>query len=187
MLLLGSMFYLALSRPLESDLVLPVEVINIPVKQKESMRPIVGLPTRLRIPEINVDSLVEFVGVTPFGTMGIPDGPVNVAWFEHGSRPGEVGNAVIAGHYGWKNNIQAVFDNLHNLQIGDRIYTEDAEGATVTFVVREIRLYDQSEDSSDVFISNDGKAHLNLITCEGPWNRNLKTRPSRLVVFADKE
>ena len=58
---------------------------------------------------------------------------------------------------------------------------------TITFVVREIRTYGKDESAHDVFGSSDGKAHLNLITCMGVWNKTEKTRSERLVVFTDKE
>ena len=48
---------------------------------------------------------VEDVGLTPGGAMDVPKGPSDVAWFDLGPRPGEVGSAVIAGHEGWKDNI----------------------------------------------------------------------------------
>ncbi len=146
-----------------------------------------GLPVRLKIPEINVDSAVEHVGFTPAGAMDVPKGPDEVAWFDLGPRPGEKGSAAIAGHYGWKNGIPAAFDNLDKLKKGDKIYVEDDGGAIITFVVRESRTYAQNEDAPEVFGSNDGKAHLNLITCEGTWNKAQKSYSNRLVVFTDKE
>ena len=146
-----------------------------------------SLPVRLKIPKINVDAFVEYVGLTSGGAMDVPKGPNNVGWFYLGSRPGDKGSAVIAGHYGWKNDIPAVFDNLYKLKKGDKIYIEDSTGTTLTFVVGEIGIYDQNADASNVFGSNDGKSHLNLITCEGVWNVALKGRPSRLVIFTDKE
>lgn len=145
------------------------------------------LPVRLKIPSINVDALVEYVGLTSDGAMGVPKGPAEVAWFNLGSRPGENGSAVIAGHYGWKDNIPAVFDNLHKLHIGDKISVEDENGAVTVFVVREIRIYGKDEAVPDVFGSSEGKARLNLITCTGVWNEAEKTRSERLVVFTDKE
>jgi hypothetical protein len=74
-----------------------------------------GLPVRLKIPSINVDAPIEYVGLTSDGAMDVPKGHVKVAWFNLGPSPGEIGSSVIAGHYGWKNNIPAVFDNLHKL------------------------------------------------------------------------
>jgi LPXTG-site transpeptidase (sortase) family protein len=146
-----------------------------------------GLPIRLKIPKINVDAPVEFVGLTAMGIMGVPAGPSDVGWLDIGPRPGDIGNAVIAGHEGWKDDIRAVFDDLHKLQIGDKIYVEDETGTTTIFVVRELRIYGQNNDALDVFVSSDGKAHLNLITCEGVWNTTEKSYANRLVVFADRE
>lgn len=146
-----------------------------------------GLPVRLTIPRIDVDAAIEFVNLTPEGAMAVPKSPVNAAWFELGPRPGEEGSAVIAGHYGWKDGIPAIFDNLSVLQKGDKIYVEDETGTKIVFVVRKLRSYGEYEDASEVFGSNDGKAHLNLVTCEGAWNKSSKSYAKRLVVFTDKE
>jgi len=139
----------------------------------------------IQIPAINVDAVVESVGLTPDGAMAATEGPSNAAWFDLGPRPGENGSAVIAGHYGWKDDIPAVFDDLNGLHAGDKIYVEDG-GATTTFVVGDIRTYSDTADASAVFASSDGKAHLNLITCGGVWNKARKSYSDRLVVFADK-
>jgi LPXTG-site transpeptidase (sortase) family protein len=145
------------------------------------------LPIRLTIPKINVDADIKYVGLTPQGAMAVPAGPMDTAWFDLGPYPGEDGSAVIAGHEGWKDGIQAVFDDLYQLHIGDKVYVEDKKGTITTFVVRSIETYDQNGNASDVFSSNDGKAHLNLITCEGTWNAAQKSYSNRLVVFTDME
>lgn len=146
-----------------------------------------GLPTRLKIPKIKVNVVFEYVGLTPEGAMGVPKNQKNIAWFEIGPRPGEIGNAVVSGHYGWKGGKPSAFDNLYKLRPGDKIYVEDEKGVTTTFVVRESKRYKPNDDASDVFISSDDKAHLNLITCEGIWDKIAKQYSKRLVVFADKE
>lgn len=147
----------------------------------------IGLPARLTIPRIGVDAALESVGLTPEGAMGVPADPANAAWFSAGPRPGEEGSAVIAGHYGWKDGLPAVFDDLSALREGDTLYIEDEGGVQTAFVVRELRSYGEDEDASEVFGSTDGKAHLNLVTCEGVWNSVSKSYAERLVVFADKE
>jgi len=104
-----------------------------------------------------------------------------------GPRPGELGSSVIDGHSGYKDNKPAVFDNLGQLQKGDKVYIEDEKGEINTFVVRELRNYDPNQNAEDVFSSDDGISHLNLITCGGAWDETDKTHSSRLVVFTDKE
>lgn len=145
------------------------------------------LTMRLKIPVINVDAQVESLGLTSAGAMATPKKPDNVAWFNLGPRPSDKGSAVIAGHYGWENGKAAAFDNLSKLHQGDKIYFEDVKGVTTTFVVREIKNYDSNADAKDVFNSNDNKSHLNLITCEGVWDKISKSYSGRLVVFTDKE
>lgn len=174
------LFYFILQKP------------NPPIKNvvalSEKEQSIFGLPVRLKIPAINVDAVVESLGITSSGNMDTPKGPEDVAWYNLGDRPGEIGSAVIAGHYGtWKNGKKSVFDNLHKLKKGDKIYIEDEKGVTITFVVREIQSFKPNADASDVFSSDDEKAHLNLITCEGIWNKDSKSYSQRLVVFTDKE
>lgn len=160
----------------------PHQAITVP-KAANTRRAI-----RLKIPKINVDAAVGPVGLTLEGAMDAPKGPTDVAWFERGPRPGEKGSAVITGHYGrWENGTKSVFDNLNRLKPGDTLSIEDAQGVTISFVVRELRLYNQNDDAADVFGSSDGKAHLNLIACAGVWDKVKKIYPDRLVVFTDKE
>lgn len=147
----------------------------------------VAPPIRLKIPKIKVNTTLEHVGLTSEGAMDIPKSPDKAAWFNLGPRPGEIGSAVIDGHYGvWKNGKKTVFNNLNKLRKGDKVYTIDEKGSVITFVVRESKSYNSEMDADDVFISGDGKSHLNLITCEGVWNKVTQSYPRRLVIFTDK-
>ncbi|RJQ23141.1 class F sortase [Candidatus Parcubacteria bacterium] len=147
----------------------------------------IGRPVRLIISKIKVDAVVIYVGMTSQGAMDAPKGPNEVAWFNLGPRPGEIGSAVISGHYGWKNNIPAVFDNLNKLQKGDKLSIKDEKDTLTTFVVREIRILGENDDASPVFGSSDNGAHLNLITCGGVWDKTKKSYSKRLILFTDKE
>jgi LPXTG-site transpeptidase (sortase) family protein len=118
--------------------------------------------------------------------MDVPANSVNVAWFSPGPHPGKEGSAVIGGHFGIKDGVPSVFYNLDKLQTGDRVNIIDDRGATITFVVRSISSFDHNADATTVFTSNDGLAHLNLVTCEGVWNQVNGSYPQRLVVFTDK-
>ena len=152
------------------------------------VRPSVGLPVRLVIPAIKIDAPIELVGLTSDGAMDVPKSQGAVAWYDLGPRPGEFGSAVIDGHFGvLKNGAPSVFDDLSALQPGDSIKVIDEAGIEMIFVVGQIRNYDPLADATDVFNSSDGKAHLNLITCEGVWNKQTKNYSQRLVVFAEKD
>ncbi|MDO8493014.1 MAG: sortase [bacterium] len=144
-----------------------------------------GLPVRLQIPSIGVESAIEDALITPEGRMDVPAGSLNVAWFALGPHPGQVGSAVIGGHYGIRNSIPFVFYKLDQVKVGDKVYVIDDKGDTKGFVVRSIKLFERNADATTVFTSNDGLAHLNIITCEGIWNKVNDTYPLRRVVFTD--
>jgi LPXTG-site transpeptidase (sortase) family protein len=171
-------------KPVQSGIVPPVLIKTAVSKPRSKITS--GYPIRLKIPTINVDAAIDYIALTPAGNLSAPKGPTTVGWYDLGPKPGGIGSAVIDGHFGYKNNVAAVFDNLHKLQKGDHIYIVDDMGATITFIVSDSRIYGQGDHDSGIFISRDGKAHLNLITCEGAWNAAQKSYSNRFVVFADK-
>jgi LPXTG-site transpeptidase (sortase) family protein len=171
-----------------SFLKFPVAGTGVPASSAYSSLPVPGgvpqgLPVRLQIPSIGVDSFIEDAYITPQGNMEVPSGTVDVAWFALGPHPGQIGSAVIGGHFGIKNGVPFVFYNLSKLKIGDDIYIIDDEGNTITFQVSSTALFAANADATTVFTSNDGLAHLNLITCEGTWNEIAGEYPDRTVVF----
>lgn len=176
--------FLASQYTVESSYTLAAET-QAALPQKTIVRP--SLPVRLTIPAIKVDATILHVGVASDGSMETTKDPDRLGWYELGQRPGEIGSAVIAGHYGWRDGIPAVFDHLDDLRVGDKVYSEDEKKLVTIFVVRDVRTYNQNDDAQDVFHSADNKAHLNLITCEGTWDASSKSYPKRLVVFTDKE
>lgn len=146
-----------------------------------------GLPITLNIPIINVNASIIYVGLDSSGAMEAPVGPGDVAWYRDGTKPGDMGSAVIAGHFGWKNNIPAAFDDLHTLKVGDKISVIDDRGVSHNFIVTKTEIFDLNSDASTVFSSSDGISHLNLITCEGVWDSVTRNYSKRLVVFTDRE
>ena len=142
-----------------------------------------GLPVRLKIPAINVNAGIQYVGVTSNGAMDVPSNTVDVGWFDLGPRPGETGSAVIAGHFDGQNGEAGVFTNLNKLKKGDKLYVDYGNRKSIIFVVRESRIYNPGY-ADDVFSSSDG-IHLNLVTCDGVWDGTKKNYSKRLVIFAD--
>jgi LPXTG-site transpeptidase (sortase) family protein len=160
---------------------------NIPTQDLTTSTdtPVYDLPVRLVIPEINVDAQVQYMGVTQSRDMGVPSNIKDVGWYEYGANPGNVGSAVIDGHLGVGE--RGVFADLNKLKKGDEFFVVDKEGQKITFVVRETKIYDKDDNAQDVFYSTDGGAHLNLITCSGPYDISIHGILNRLVVFADKK
>ncbi len=169
--------------PETSSLVAPPPVAR-PAVAKPNIA--LGLPVRLKIPSIRVNALIRSVGLAANGSMGVPKKPADAAWYMLGPKPGELGSAVIAGHVNWLYGATGVFAHLSSLKPGDKISVQDDKGVIQTFVVRESRALGVNDDASDVFLSYDGKAHLNLVTCSGVWDKKARLYSKRLVVFTDK-
>lgn len=148
-----------------------------------TLRNDLSFPVRLKIPRINVDARIQYVGLTAKGIMGVPDNTIDVGWFDLGPRPGERGSAVIAGHFDGENGTTGVFTNLYKLQKGDTLYIQDGKGTMFAFVVQKSDTYNPGYANA-VFNATDS-AHLNLITCEGIWDKSKKSYTKRLVVFTD--
>jgi LPXTG-site transpeptidase (sortase) family protein len=165
--------------------------VPLPVSNKTSIpasAKVVGIPVTLTIPAINLSAQIEQIGLTPDGALSTPLGEANAGWYRLGQRPGEIGSAVVDGHFGQRaDGSGSVFDELEKLKVGDEVYTTDTDGNITGFIIRETRSYEPSIVAPEVFNSSDGLAHLNLITCQGIWDKAEKTFSHRLVVFTDKQ
>lgn len=139
-------------------------------------------PARLIVPAINVNAQVEPVGVDGQGRMGTPSQASRVAWYQLGSSPGDVGDAVIAGHLDWTNG-PAVFWYLGRLHKGDEITVVRADGSQAKFVTDATSMVPY-DSATDALFTRDGAPSLSLITCAGTWDRQRGTYLQRLVVHA---
>jgi LPXTG-site transpeptidase (sortase) family protein len=140
-----------------------------------------AVPTRISIPKLHITTTIESVGKDKTGAMDVPKDINNVAWYSLGPKPGQIGSAVIGGHYDSRTG-PAVFYNLEGLEKGDTVIVEDADKKQYSFKVVDKQKYDYSSfPVSDVFGKTD-KPYLNLITCTGVFDTSQKMYLQRLVV-----
>lgn len=170
-----------------SDIVIPIVENSKAEPTVTATAKVVGLPIRLKIPKLNINVVIEQVGLTAKGAMDTPKDFSNAGWFSPGTRPGEIGSAVITGHFGKIDGKALLFNNLSKLVAGDKVEINNDQGETLMFTVTNSQSLDPNAKTSEIFNSRDGKSHLNLVTCEGIWNPNTKSYSKRLVVFADQD
>jgi len=142
-----------------------------------------GIPLRLKIEKLNIDAPVENVGLDSENKMDVPKDADNGGWFEYGFRPGEKGNAVIAGHLDKITGAPAIFYNLSSLEAGDKIEIVDDKEKNYTFSVVKIAEYPYDNFPLQEVFGTNVDARLNLITCNGVYDLNKKTYLKRLVVY----
>lgn len=153
------------------------------IPTRTARKEVFGLPAKLIIPLIGVEAKVQYLGVNAKGEMEVPDSIIDVGWFKLGSKPGEKGSAVMAGHLNGVGGKAGVFANLNKLKTGDILKIVDDNGQKLTFVVKKINIYDLGY-VDEVFSRSDG-IYLNLITCDGVWDEAKKSYDKRLVVFTE--
>jgi sortase A len=140
-------------------------------------------PVLLTIPKINLATSIVDVGLTADHSMATPKSFSEAGWFKYGALPGEEGSAVIAGHVDNGIARPAVFYNLKDLALGDKINVKTKGEAELYFTVTKIETLDYNDRNTDVF-TEKGDKFLKLITCSGKWVSKIKTHDKRLVVTA---
>ncbi len=141
-------------------------------------------PVKVNVPAIGVDAKVEKVGLLDNGEMGVPDSTERVGWFEPGTKAGNVGNSVLAGHVDSYEG-PAVFFDLKDLKKGDEIKVTNADGKELTFVVRKLKSYPYDDAPIEDIFGETDKRMLNLITCTGTFDQETSNHLERLVVFSE--
>lgn len=141
-------------------------------------------PWRLEISDINLDAAIQEVGLTKNGDMGVPSNYTDVGWLKTGPKPGEPGNAVMGGHLNSGINKSAVFENLHKLKPGDIVTVKDHDRQQ-HFKVTATQSYNVSSAPLEKIFGATQETHLNLITCDGTWDKAKKDYNQRLVVFTE--
>ncbi len=164
-------------RPTLSSAITELSSTNLP-----EATPNIGLPIKLIIPKISVDTSIESVSLDAKGNMDVPKDADQVGWYNLGYKPGQKGSAVLAGHLDRANGKPAIFYKLNDLKPKDEITIIDEYQQKYTYIVTDINTYNTNEFPLDeIFAAND-KTRLNLITCAGKFNNQNQNYSHRTVV-----
>ena len=157
----------------------PANIIVDPVTEAP-----VSAEPKLIIPKINVDVPIDF-NALPDQASQLKAMETGVAWFGipgANSKPGQVGNTVIAGHS--SNDIvdtgayKFIFARLEQMAVGDTIYV-NYQGKRYAYTVTKTEVVKPNEVNKLVYPTD--KPILTLITCT-PLGTALK----RLLVTAEQ-
>jgi len=151
-------------------------------------------PTRIAIPKIGVDATVLALGRDRKSNPDVPDSGSDVAWYTFTASPGHGNNAVFSGHvdwYYWGEPGEGVFYHLRELQIGDEITVDLADGTQLRYrVTGNVAVEYDDPDIGRVMdpTSNDV---VTLITCGGTWLRDYSNPAGgnyshRVIVRAER-
>jgi sortase A len=146
------------------------------------------VPARLQIAKIGIDASVEQVGVDKNNNMDVPKVLADAAWYSPGVKPGQPGDAVVAGHKDSESGAHGVFWSLTDVQPGDEVGVVSDSGTKLRFKVTDNQSVPYNADTSKLgLFATSGAPRLTLITCTGQVNASRTAYLSRLIVNASYE
>lgn len=167
--------------------------IQQPVDAVRVARDRAGLAPRwLIIPKLRLRAPIFAVGADASGAMlapqiGAPSNPVwrSVYWWDVGVMPGQIGNAVIAGHVNKPDGSPSTFTHLDALKPGDKLEVITQNGHVLTFTVRaksapQVYVQKTNDPTMAQIFGPTLTPTLNLMTCWGQWDG--KEYDQRLVI-----
>jgi sortase (surface protein transpeptidase) len=139
-------------------------------------------PSRLRIPTIGVDASLVDLRLDANGALEAPKDYNTPGWYADGTRPGDPGPAVIAGHFDTKKG-PAIFYKLPQLRAGNEVEVLRGE-RWVKFKVLAVRRYAKDKFPTDEVYAPTPNAQLRLITCGGAFDNSSGHYVDNWVVYA---
>jgi hypothetical protein len=143
----------------------------------------VALPVRIAIPRLGVRARIVRLGLNRDGTLQVPANFADTGWWSGGSRPGERGPAVIAGHVDSRTG-PAVFFRIGKLRRGDTIRIGRRDGSVVRFAVQRLGRYPKARFPTKQVYGSTPRPTLRLITCSGDFDRSTGHYLDNTVVYA---
>jgi LPXTG-site transpeptidase (sortase) family protein len=151
---------------------------------------------RLLIPSIGVDAPLTMRVVTAdasgSASMGNPDGPEDVVWYDFsafpglGGRPGVGGNTVLSGHVDYHNYGPAVFWELRNLEVGAEITVHLRDGTDYKYTVQWNKTVEPGSTTWSDIVASTSQESLTMITCAGTFDSSSRSYDQRRVVWATR-
>jgi hypothetical protein len=141
-------------------------------------------PKTIHLPTLSATGLIQRVGLNKQGAIAVPTNVHFAGWYTGSVKPGDVGLSIIDGHVSVKYS-PFILKNIQKLQKNDEFTVEYGDGRLQTFRVVESKSL--PEHKSAQYLSDkraDIERQLNLITCDGAYDRQSGQYANRLVVVA---
>lgn len=145
------------------------------------------LPTRLRIPSIDIDARILAVAQDTLHQVVVPSDISAVGWYEFGPAPGDsTGSCVLVAHRDGAGGGYGAFYDLGSVIPGNVIKVSMSDGTELEYrvVSREVVTKSWFSDNSDTFFTRFGKERLTLITCGGVYDKARGGYQSNIIVTA---
>lgn len=140
-------------------------------------------PKYITLPSIASEGFIEQVGINQERQIAVPTNIHIAGWYINSLRPGEEGLSIIDGHVGVGN--PGIFSELWKLVSGDIFSIEFGDGTVRQFRVEEVLVVDAETANTALFTRDpEIKSQLNLITCDGDFDRLTRQYDQRVIVVS---
>ncbi len=146
----------------------------------------VPAPSSVAIPSIDVQSRLIKLGLNADRSLQVPRSYEVAGWYTKGPTPGELGPAVIVGHYDSVNG-PAVFHRLNELRPGQSVQVRRADGSVAKFSVDRVKRFSKDDFPTDEVYGQVNRPELRLITCGGSFDYRTRHYRDNVVVFAHSD
>ncbi|MGH3991561.1 MAG: class F sortase [Pseudonocardiaceae bacterium] len=142
-------------------------------------------PVALSIEAIDATSTLIPLGLNGDGTIEVPvlDQPLQAGWYRYGPTPGQAGPAVVLGHVNAHGD-DGIFARLSELEAGDGVRIERADGRTAVFTVTRVEQISKTAFPTEAVYGDTADAQLRLITCGGELDRERHSYRDNIIVYA---
>ncbi|PZS05389.1 MAG: hypothetical protein DLM70_06580 [Chloroflexi bacterium] len=166
---------------------LTLAVMPEPVRASSHARPYdpvpAGWPRLVAIPRIHLRAAVESLALNRQADFKAPYRWDDVAWYDRGPRPGDMGRANMFGHLD-SLCCPAAFYLLKDLQRGDQIDVAYRDGGVLHFRVQWQGTYWNAQLPTKLMFATTRERGLVLITCTGVFHRDGTGYDHKRVVYA---
>lgn len=137
------------------------------------------------MPTIRTEGFVERVGTNAKRQISVPSNTNLAGWYSASQKPGQPGLSIIDGHVDGATRPTAIFSNLKRLKVGDEFSLTLGNGNVLRYRTLSVTEANVA-DALNVLTSQDPNtpSQLNLITCTGTYEANVRSYDRRVVVSA---
>lgn len=144
-------------------------------------------PERLSIPSLGVEGCIQNVGIDQHGAVAVPTNIHIGGWFVDSARPGEPGLSIIDGHINGNFTNDGIFQHLDQLRKGEMFTVTRGDGTILQFETVSVKSIAVGEAADELFKHDTAiDSQLNLITCGGQWNEEMKQFDHRIIATAKR-
>lgn len=148
---------------------------------------LIPVPTKVRIPALDVDTTVVRVGLDKHQNMEIPEDIRIVGWYDLGVPPGaDTGSAVLVAHRDGRVQGRGVFYSVGSLKPGNKIEVTRSDGSSLKYEVVATELINKKgfTKAAPELFAVDGPHRLTLISCGGYYDGDNGGYQANVIVTA---